>query len=240
MTMHKIILEGTEWQVIDLMKPYSLDMEVYPGDPKPVRKVFTDIRKEGWQHYIHEIADHHFQPHADAPKHSNPDEQDKGIEFFGPEYVFNEAFMIDLTENGVLTSHNGIAFLLEITPGHLSPFEPLFKEKGAVILRTGYDRYLESNQPHDVSLLPYLTKEAAEYIASFDNLKVIGTDSLTVDPPESNFAHRLFSKKLLVEALVNLHEIPKKNRHGFTLQTAPLKITGASGAPVTAYAFVKI
>ena len=235
-----INLEGTDFLVIDLTKPLTLDQEVYPGDSKPVRKVFTDIRETGWQHYIHELGDHHFQPHADAPNHANLEMQDKGIEVFDVGCVFNPAFLIDLSHVPEAKEVNGITFLTKITKEHLMPYESLLREKGAVLLRTGYDKWLEKNFPHNPDMLPYLTGEAAAYLASFKNLKVTGTDSITVDPDGSHTAHRALKEKMIVESLVHLHEIPEKNKNAFDLQTSPLRIVGATGGAVTAYAFVKI
>ena len=236
----KINLGGSEFLVIDLMKPLTLDQEVYPGDPKPARKVFTDIHESGWHHYIHELGDHHFQPHADAPNHQNPDRMDQGIEIFDVRWSFNPAFLIDLSGTPEAGEINGITFLVKITKEHLTPYGQLFSEKGAVLFRTGYDRWLENNYPHTPDLLPYFTSEAAEYLASFKNLKVVGTDSLTVDPDGSHTAHQALKEKLIVESLVHLHVIPEENRNSFDLQTSPLRVVGATGGPVTAYAFVKI
>jgi kynurenine formamidase len=99
---------------------------------------------------------------------------------------------------------------------------------------------LENNFPHKPELLPYLTGEAAEFLASFKNLKVVGTDSLTVDPDGSHKAHQFLKEKLIVESMVHLHKIPEKNRSRFDLQTSPVKIIGATGGPVIATAFVEI
>ena len=225
---------------IDLTHPLTLNQEVYPGDPRPKRTIFTDMEETGWHHYIHELGDHHFQPHGDAPNHQNPELMDKGFESFDLDFCFNQAFMIDLSGSGQAEEINGIRFLLEITPEHLVPFEKLFREKGAVVIRTGYDLWLEKNLPHDPDKLPYLTPDAAEYITSFKNIKVVGTDSMTVDPDGSHAAHRLLKEKLIVECMVHLHEIPGDKISAFDLQTSPVRIVGATGGPVTAYAFIEI
>ena len=90
----------SKYLIIDLTKVLTLSTEVFPGDPKPKREVFSDI-KDGWQHYVHVLGDHVFQPHADAPNHQNPEMQDKGIEFFDLDYFFNEAILIDLSDKGI-------------------------------------------------------------------------------------------------------------------------------------------
>ena len=99
---------------------------------------------------------------------------------------------------------------------------------------------MEKNFPHKPELLPYLTPEAAEYLASFKNLKVVGTDSLTVDPDGSHTAHQFLKEKLIVESMVHLHEIPENKGKGFDLQTSPIRIIGATGGPVIATVFLEI
>ncbi len=235
-----IKLGGKDFLVIDLMNPLALDQEVYPGDSLPKRRIFTDMAETGIHHYIHELGDHHFHPHGDAPNHQNPDRMDRGIEVFDIEYSFNPAFMIDLTNDKAAGEINSIPFLTEITKEHLLPYASLLAEKEAVVFRTGYDKWVENNHPHIIEKLPYFTEEAAAYLASFENLKVIGTDSLTVDPDGVQTAHRLFKDKLIVESLVHLHAIPEEHHHSFDLQTSPVRIVGATGGPVTAYAFIKL
>jgi len=240
MIKKKIKLGSQNFLVIDLTLPLSLNQEVYPGDSKPLRKIFTSMEETGIQHYIHEIGDHHFHPHGDAPNHQNPDRMNQGIEVFDLDYSFNPAFMIDLTAETDVVEFNGISFLVEITREHLLPYTDLLAEKGAVLFRTGYDKWVENNYPHKVELLPYFNEEAAKYLASFENIKVIGTDSLTVDPDGIQTAHRLFKDKFIVESLVHLYVIPEENHNRFDLQTSPVRIVGATGGPVTAYAFVEI
>ena len=239
MINRKIKLGTQEFLVIDLNKPLSLDQEVYPGDPKPKRKVFSDIHETGWHHYIHEIGDHHFQPHGDAPNHQNPELIDKGFEVFGLDHCFTNAFMIDFSNSEKSIEKEGIKFLVEITLEDLIPFKDLLTQKSGVLLRTGYDKWLENNYPHDPQALPFLTPDAAEYLSTFKNIKVVGTDSLTVDPNGSHKAHQQLKEKLIVESMVNLYSIPLEKRSNFDLQTSPVRIVGATGGPITAYAFCK-
>lgn len=238
---YDISLGGTKFTVIDLTEPLKLNTEVYPGDPKPQRKVFSDIKKTGWQHFIHEIGDHNFHPHADAQNHQNPDMQENGLEFFNkPEYIFNSACMIDLSGAPEAKKIDGIKYLIEVVEKHLKSYSKVLSDKGAVIIRTGYDRWLEANKPHTPANLPYLNKGAAEFLKSFDGLKVVGIDSLTVDSVGSHVSHQAIKDKLIVESLVHLYEIPEKSRNSFGLQTKSIVIEGATGGPVAAYAFIKM
>lgn len=230
---------GTTFKIIELMRPLSLDLKVYPGDPKPRREVFSRFNETGYEHYVHSIGDHNFQPHGDAPRHQNDD--DRGVEYWSQEYYFNKAVMVDLSEVGD-TERRGIRYRLAVEKGDIKPFACYLYEVGALIIRTGYDRWLEENYPHKPKEIPYLTEEAARYIEGFEKLKVIGIDSITVDPcgvGEVQTAHQTLREKLIVEAMVNLHKIPPESRINFYLQTVPLKIEGATGGAVVALAFIK-
>src|SRR3989338_2437677 len=199
MPSKEIILSNAKFLAIDLTQPLKESTEVYPGDPKPVKEVLSDIHKTGYEHYIYKISSHNFHPHADAPKHHTIELQNKGAESFGLEYCFNSAFLIDLSND---------KYLVEVKIEHLKPFAKLLSQKKAVLIRTGYDKWLEANKLHNPKTIPYLTEPAAKFIASFDNIKVIGIDSLTVDSFGNNSVHRILKNKMIIEAMVNLHEIP--------------------------------
>ncbi|MFA6227972.1 MAG: cyclase family protein [Patescibacteria group bacterium] len=239
MSIDKIKLGDNEYLVVDLTQPLPLNAEVYPGDPKPERRLFSDIDKTGWHHYIHVIGDHVFQPHVDGPNHQNPQLKSQGVETFGIDFCFNDAFLMDLSTSSESQTVRSINYLLEVKKKHLKPFVELFSQKSAVLIRTGYDKWLEANNPHQPENLPYLSKEAAEFIASFPNIKVVGIDSLSVDPAKSHVAHQELKRVMIVESLVHLNEIPQEHRLNFSLQTSPIKIIGATGGPVVVYAFIK-
>ncbi len=236
----EIRLGNTNYLVIDLTQPLGLNVEVYPGDPEPKRKVFSDIQKTGWHHYIHEIGDHNFQPHGDAPNHQNPELQNEGIEIFGLDYCFNSACLIDLSNSPEAKKFDGINYLVEVKKKHLEPFSEHLSQVGAVLIRTGYDKWLEANKPHTPENLPYLNKDTAEFVASFDNINVVGIDSLTIDSVGKHTSHQLLKEKMIVESLVHLYEIPAEAREKFDLQTSPIRIVGATGGPVVAYAFIEL
>ena len=239
MNKKEIKLGNPKFLVIDLTQPLSLDVEVYPNDPKPEREVFSDI-KTGYEHYIHKIGDHNFQPHGDAPNHQNPELKDRGIEVFGLDYCFNKACLIDLSDSQEAKDFDGIKYLVEVKKEHLEPFAKQLSQISAVLIRTGYDKWIEANKPHTPKNLPYLSKDAAEFIASFDKIKVVGIDSLTVDPVKSHISHQILKNTLIVESLVHLHEIPLDSRLNFDLMSSPVKIVGATGGPVIAYAFIEL
>lgn len=236
----KIRIGNAEYLVIDLTQPLSLDAEVYPGDPIPQKEIFSDIQKTGYQHHVYKIGDHNFQPHGDAPNHQNPDLKDKGFEIFGIDYCFNHSFLIDVSNSNEAKIFEDIKYLVEVKKEHIEPSVKQLSEMGAILIRTGYDRWLEKNKPHNSQNIPYLSEDATKFISSFDNIKVVGIDSLTIDPIGSHVSHQILKNKLIIESLVHLHEIPLQKRLNFDLQTSPIKIVGATGGPVVAYAFIEL
>ncbi len=236
----EITIGHGKYLVIDLSEPLRENTKVYPGDPKPNKKVFSKIKETGYQHHIYEIGDHNFHPHGDAPKHQNQELQDKGFEVFGLEYCFNRAALVDLSLVSSAREFDGIKYLVEVDGSHLER-NLASSDVEAVVIRTGYDKWLEANRPHKPKNIPYLSRGAAQYLASLRNLKVVGIDSITIDAcgreQPVHVAHKILKDKLIVESLVHLYEIPKKI---FDLQTSPVKIAGATGGPITAYAFIEL
>lgn len=240
MNKKEIKLGHHKYLIISLNEPLTEKTEVYPGDPKPEKEVFSEINKTGYQHHIYKIGDHNFHPHGDAPKHQNPEMQDKGFEVFGLDFYFNSACLIDLSAAPETEKIDDVKYLIEVKKEHLEPFAKLFSQKSAVLIRTGYDKWLGANKPHNPEKLPYLNKKAAEFIASFNGIKVIGIDSLTIDPVGIHDAHQILKNTMIIESLVHLYEIPPEARENFDLQASPVKIVGATGGPILAYAFIEL
>lgn len=235
----EITIGGIKFLAINLGEPLKENLEVYPGDPLPKKQIFRDISKTGDHHYIWTLSDHNFHPHGDAPKHQNPEMKDKGFDFFGMDFFFNKACMIDLSKIPEAEEHDGLKYVIKIEKKYLESFKEIIQNKGALIIRTGYDKWIEENKPHEPKLIPYLTREAVDFITSFSNLKVLGIDSLTVDEPGRHYAHQKFKNLLIVESMVHLYQIPEEHYENFDLQTATVPFVGATGGPITAFALIK-
>lgn len=237
----KIIKLGeAKFKVINLTEPLRENVEVFPGDPKLKKKVFCSFEKNHCQYHVYSVGDHHYHPHGDAPNHFNLEYKTKGFEFWNLDFVFNKACLIDLSDSVDSVTIDGIKYLRTITKQHLFPYRNRIKQSGALLLRTGYDRWLELNKEHKACHIPYLDRSAVTMLLSYKKLKVIGTDSLTVDRVGDGFAHQHFKDKLIVECLVNLYGIQKKHQDCFYLQTSPIAIVGATGGPVLAYAYIPL
>lgn len=239
----EISFGGQAMEIVDLTLPLSLETEVFPGDPPVSREVFAGIQETGFEHYVHRLGDHVFTPHADAPKHQNPDCQEDGVEVWGPEYEFNRALLIDLQSDPGAIEIDSIRFLPRIERSHLEPHENEIRAVTAVVVRTGIEEWRLAGRSFRPETVPGFSADAGEYLAGHENLRVIGTDSLTVDVvrPESpiHSVHQSFKRKLIVESLTHLGRIPKRDRPDFLLQTALVKIQGATGCPVVARAFLE-
>ncbi len=236
----RIRLGSSQFLVIDLTEPLDLDVEVFPGDPKPQKEIFSDIDETGYQHHVYRLGDHNFHPHGDAPSHQNADLKHLGFEAFDLSFCFNSAFMTDLSGSAEAVESDGIRFLTRVEKKHLEASANVLSKVGAVVIRTGYDEWLEINKPHSPETIPYLAEDASKFLSQFPNIKVVGIDSITIDPPEKHVSHIQLKDKLIVESLVHLHDIPEVAKSRFDLQTAPIRIVGATGGPVAAYAFVEV
>jgi len=235
-----IKLGDAKFKIINLTEPLKEDTEVFPGDPKPKKNIFRSFKKGNCQYNLYSIGDHNYHPHGDAPNHHNPQYKNRGFEFWDLSFVFNKSCLIDLSNSKDSVNFDGITYLRKITRNHILPHINQIKKNKALILRTGYDKWLELNKKHISNNIPYIDKSAVDVISKFKKIKLIGIDSLTIDEVGKSYAHRKFKNKLIIECLVNLYAIPSKHRHSFYLQASPIAIVGATGGPVLAYAYISL
>jgi arylformamidase len=120
---------------------------------------------------------------------------------------------------------------LAITADHLRNYE--IRDR-AVLIHTGWDQFW--NTPVYFEGHPFLTKEAAEYLAAC-LVKLVGIDSHNIDDTSvrSRPVHTVLLGKgiLIVEHLCNLSQLPDD---GFAFSAVPPKFKGAGTFPVRAMA----
>jgi kynurenine formamidase len=106
----------------------------------------------------------------------------------------------------------------------------------AVLVNTGFDRYWGTDKYFHNH--PYLTKDAAEYIASQSPI-LVGIDTYNIDNTEdlSRPVHSILLGKdiLIIEHMCNLRELPEK---GYRFTAVPQKIRGVGSFPVRAFATI--
>lgn len=216
------------------MKIVDLSMTIQPHWRwKVTRKLAADLEKgDSFQISVITMPAHAFT-HMDTPLHIRPGQIT--VEAVPPDQLAGTAAILDLTfadANQAITKSD-----LKKAGGHIQPSD-------IVLLKTGWDLkrdYLTREYWHDA---PYLEEAAAAWLADHD-MKAVGFDfpqdygirSIPVVPPDEQPTHNLILSKgiYLIEYLCNLHQI--KNER-VTFYALPLKIGGAEGAPVRAFATI--
>ncbi len=105
----------------------------------------------------------------------------------------------------------------------------------AVLLHTGWDRYWGDDA---AARHPFLGEDAASALAA-SGTALVGTDALNVDATEVGTTHAhgalLGADVLIVENLTGLGALQPGRL--YTCAFVPLRLEGADGSPVRAYAF---
>ena len=182
-------------KIIDLSQIVSETSLVYPGGPE-VELTQVESMERGARHNGEVIkADVHALTHIDAPGHQI--RGGKMVQDYPLEKFAQQAFLIKLDGKK------------EIKKEDLEPYQDKIKKAGALLIRTGFDKIIERYEKDadfrqktkiSVNDLPQFSQDCAEWLSSFDNLELVGVDSLTVG---NKIIHNAFLQKdiLLVEGL---------------------------------------
>lgn len=206
--------------LIDLSQDVRTGMPVFPGDPA------VTLRPAGalapWR--VSELTlGTHSGTHIDAAVHYVP--CGSTIDAYPLERFILPAYVAPVAVGqGTAIDWPTLSCLL---PADLSGC--------AVLLATGWDRYWgdETAVRH-----PFLSEAGAEGLIE-RGVGLVGTDALNVDAtqPATTHAHAalLGADILIVENLTNLGALSPGRPH--TCAFVPLKLAGADGSPIRAYAF---
>jgi len=204
-------------RVIDLSLPIYDGMPVFPSPfyPKVTVENIATHEKDG-RSVQKLVFTTHMATHIDAPLHYIP--RGKAIHEVPLESIIGEPTLIDLTHKKPGE---------EITVNDLRSSETAVKGK-ITLLHTGWvDEHW--GKPDFYNGAPYLTKDAAEWLAA-KRVKAVGLDTLT-DRDWLNWPiHKtlLGNGVILIEYLTNLTQIKGRK---VTLIALPLKIRGGDGSP---------
>jgi arylformamidase len=210
-------------KVVDLTVTLSSDMPVFPGAPAISIEEQCSVKEKGFR--VTDIkVDSHSGTHIDGPAHML-----EGAEMLGDlpiDQFIGPAFMMDVS------AYAGSKVPLE----EFKKYEEEIKNTEFIILNSGWHKkYATEAYNHD---FPNPTKEAADYIVGFAQLKGIGIDMPTLDhhglEPLTVHKTMMANKKIIIENLSNLDGLPSK----FLLCCLPLKFKDAEGAPCRAIAVV--
>jgi arylformamidase len=209
-----------ELSVIDLSQPVHPGMPVFPEDPEVVFEPAAALPP--WR-VTKLMLGTHSGTHIDAASHYVPD--GRTIDAYPLERF--------LLPSHVIAVERGAG---EAVPwSALSGTLPVDLAGQAVLLHTGWDRYWGQ---HEALEHPYLAADAARGLAA-RGAALVGTDALNVDATAAGTTHAheilLGADVLIVENLTRLDAL--EPGRSYTCAFVPLRLEGADGSPIRAYAF---
>jgi arylformamidase len=195
---------GRSVKIIDITRPLSKDILIYPGDTPPA------FRQQEQGHYM--ITDLHLSTHTgthiDAPAHYL--KTGKTIDTIPLSHVMGSCRVLDVTRAGTSITANHLM-------GRLDGVERL-------LLKTSF-----SNNDRFEENYPSLTADAARLITSY-NVKCVGIDSPSIESYECDgIVHcELLSRGCIIIELLNLSDVEEGD---YDLVALPLRFTGLDGSP---------
>ena len=191
-------------RIIDITRPLSEGVLMYPGDVSPV------FRQEEHGNYI--VTDlrlsTHTGTHIDAPLHYL--KNGGSIDTIPHSHVVGLCRVLDVTHAGTLITAQHLK-------GRLEGIERLLLKTSF----SGIDRFDEN--------YPSLTADAARLITGYD-MKCVGIDSPSIESYECDgTVHReLLSHGCIIIELLDLSNVEEGD---YTLVALPLRFTGLDGSP---------
>jgi arylformamidase len=208
-------------KVLDLTMTVSPAIKVFPGSPQPFFIPWSKFDVQGYDSEVMSMSTH-TGTHMDAPSHFSRGK--KAIDEIPASRLVCEAILVKVRKK----------------PGQVINVADIEDEDirmgDAVVIATGWEtRYTGKNY---MSANPGLSKAAARHVVR-KKAGMVCIDGPSIDPGRDDkfSAHNLLlpAGVLVVENLCNLYKINKKR---FTLVVAPLKLAGATGSPVRAFALL--
>ena len=187
----------------------------------------------------------HGGTHLDAPVHFS--EGKMSVDALSPSQLIGPAVVIDVSKKALQNRDYQVS--IEDFKAWEKVHGPL-PDQVIVLLRSGYGRYWPNRGQYlgtnDLGLeaipnlhFPGLHHEAAEWLVQNRDVKAIGLDTPSIDYGQSTGfeTHRiLFDDNIpAFENLANLDKLPEKGSWVFAL---PMSISGGSGAPLRAVAWM--
>jgi len=237
--------EGT-W--VDLTYPFDQHTIYWPSDTLGFRldTVFSGVTDQDYFYSAFSFSSaEHGGTHLDAPIHFAKGM--KSVEALTLDQLIGRAVIIDVSTKALENRDYLVSIkdFLDWEKDHGS-----LPEQSIVLIRTGYgkfwpdrENYLGTSRtgPEAVASLhfPGLDPEAALWLTTERNIKAIGLDTPSIDygQSESFESHRiLFAHNIpAFENLANLDKLPTL---GAWIVALPMSISGGSGAPLRAVAWL--
>jgi kynurenine formamidase len=205
--------------MIDLTHKLNNKISIYPGTVGPVIESSANISENGYAELSISMRSH-AGTHIDAPAHIVPNA--KTLDQILIENFIGKGIVIDC------------AGKVSINLDFLLTMKDKIEESEFILFYTGWQHKWET--PDYIGDYPTLTIDAIEWLLKFKP-KALGFDVISVDKIGSTELpnHNLLLKNevLVIENLTNLDKLIGKQ---FEMNCIPLKIEGADGSPVRAFA----
>ncbi len=217
----------TKMKIVDLSQIVSETALIYPGDPGVTLEQVESMAKGDNVNGEVVKAGVHVLTHVDAPGHQI--EGGKSLGAYPLEKFVQKALLVTL------------AGKKEVKKEDLEPYQDKIKDIGALLIRTGFDKIIERYEKDaafrqetkiTVADLPKLSQDCAKWLAGFDNLNLLGIDSLTVGDKTIHSA--LLQKDILLVEGLFLANAPEN----FLFCCLPWKLKNVNGAPCRAAAII--
>ena len=192
------------------MKIYDISQEVfgcqvYPDDPKPIKKVLKSIEQGDIYNLTEFSMCAHNGTHIDAPSHFIKD--GKTVEELSLEALVGMAYVAE--HSGVITENDAVEIIKKAKAQNLEAAKRILIKGDAE-----------------------LSLEGAKVFAS-SNILLYGNESQTVGPENAPMAVHieLLSADVILLEGIRLAEV---NEGSYFLNAAPLNLSGAEGSPCRA------
>lgn len=227
-------------RLVDLAQPYYPGMPHWPTHPPfaiaPTKQHGDFVLANGASSSAELIAlGTHVGTHMDAPCHFSLDgrfhrgldARALAVDTFGPlvarGLLFDAAPGAELAEDAVITADE-LAAALEPQPGDV------------VLVRTGWGRrWRDARRFLNGQRQPGLSLDAARWLSS-RGVRAIGADNVALERiPSAEMpvhVHLLVEAGVLILECLNLEALAEAGAREFLFLAAPLRIEGATGAPV--------
>lgn len=205
------VLENKMWDYGEPFVPYTM-------------KRLTSMENDGYLASVITLTSH-TGTHLDCPRHFG--EERKSIPEMDLNKFYGNARLVDISDSCVKG--------MPVNPELLQHSEAQNIKPGEIcVLRTGWEKMW--NTAEYVEHYPYLTPEAAEYLAE-KKIKLLAADIPIVGNPHDTLTDMVLCEKEIpsVYSLVNTEKLPKQ----FLFSAFPLKIKDGDGSPVRAVAIIE-
>jgi len=211
-------------RVFDLAQPLFDKCPAFPGDPRVRLQAAKTIDADGFALETLFLASHS-GTHVDAPSHLL--HLDRGaITDFRPDHFVGPCVVADLRHKGDDD---------EIAAADLEPCRELLAPGDILLLATGWSRFRGEDTARWMHHSPYLTKEGAEWICA-RGVKGVGIDHFTIGTTLEQFDRppheTLLRRRIWIAEDLAIPDELAAGRRKWLYVGVPLKLQGASGAPV--------